>query len=322
MKKILVNYALPSAGLTELYNNFEVISPKEGRFTREEVMELIPQCHGMLCAGFRVNQQVIDNAPLLEIISNYGAGYDHIDIPYATAKGILVTNIPDTVTKSTAEFTLALILSLARRLTEGDRRLRANVHKDWGLLSYYGFGLEGKTLGIIGMGRIGLRVAQLAQAFGMKIIYNKRSPYSPEEEKERNITFSSVEEILQTADIVSLHCPLTPETHHLLTGKEFKMMKPTAILVNTARGAVVKEDDLVEALQKGTIAGAALDVFEFEPKITQELFNFENVVLTPHIGSATWETRIEMTLGAVEHLVDFFQGKTPTDVVNPEVLKK
>jgi len=322
-KKILVNNILPEKGLEDLYANFDIIAPKDVRFTKEEVMELIPECHGLLSAFLVVNKDIIDAGTKLEIISNFGAGFNNVDVDYATEKGILVTNIPNTVTQSTAELTLGLIISLLRRVVEGDRRLRAKDRQAWGGPTHFlGDVLAGKTLGIVGMGRIGLKTAKLAQAFGMNVVYQKRNPYPPEVEIQLNLKYMDTDELFKNADVISLHCPLTPETHHLVNAERLKAMKPTAYLINTARGPVVEETALLEALQTGEIKGAALDVFEFEPKVAEGLLSLNNVVLTPHIGSSTLETRTDMTRECVKHLVDYFDGKIPTHVVNPEYLAK
>ncbi|KJS81674.1 MAG: hypothetical protein JM58_16515 [Peptococcaceae bacterium BICA1-8] len=322
-KKILINYILPEKGLEELYNNFDVIAPKEGRFSTEEILKLIPQCHGLLSVAFKVNKEIIDAGIKLEIISNFGAGFDNVDVKYATEKGIMVTNIPNTVTQATAELTLGLIISLLRRVIEGDRRLRAKDRQAWGGPTHFlGDVLTNKTLGIVGMGRIGLRTAKLAQAFGMKVVYQKRTPYSPKEEAELNIKYMPLDELIQKADVISVHCPLTPETHHLINEKRLKAMKPSAYLINTARGPVVEEKALLEALKAGEIKGAALDVFEFEPKVAEGLLSLDNIVITPHIGSSTLETRTDMTRECAKHLIDHFNGKMPTHVVNPEYKKE
>lgn len=320
-KTILVNNILPEKGLEELYTHFHVIAPKEKRFTKEEIIELIPQCHGLLSAFIVVSKEIIDAGKNLQIISNFGAGFNNVDVNYATERGILVTNIPDTVTYSTAELTLGLMISLLRRVVEGDRKLRAQDRQAWGGPTHFmGENLQGKTLGIIGMGRIGLAVARLAQAFGMKILYQKRSPYTPEVEMQLNLKYMDLEKLIKKADVISLHCPLTTETHHLINADRLKAMQPTAYLINTARGPIVDEKALLGALKAGEIKGAALDVFEFEPKVSEELLSMDNVVLTPHVGSSTLETRTDMTKACVKHLLDYFSGKTPTHVVNPEYL--
>lgn len=321
-KKILVNNLLPPKGLEDLYSHFDVIAPKDVKFSREQILTLIPQCHGLLSAAFKVDKEIIDRAENLEIISNFGAGYDNVDIDYATQKGIIVTNIPETVTQSTAELTLGLIIALLRRMVEGDRRLRAKIHNAWGPTDFLGDVLAGKTLGIVGMGRIGLSVSKLAQAFGMNVVYHKRSPYSKSQEDNLNIKYLPLEELFQNSDVISLHCPLTPETYHLINEESLKAMKPTAYLINTARGPVIDENALLKALKTGEIKGAALDVFEFEPKVTEGLLSLDNVVLTPHIGSSTLETRTDMTKACVKHLIDYFSGKRPTHIVNPEAFNK
>jgi D-3-phosphoglycerate dehydrogenase len=321
-KTILVNNLLPEKGLEELYAHFNVIAPKEKKFTKEEIIEHIPECHGLLSSFLIVDKGIIDAGKSLEIISNFGAGYNNVDVNYATERGIMVTNIPDTVTYSTAELTLGLMISLLRRVVEGDRLLRAKDRQAWGGPTHFmGQNLAGKTLGIIGMGRIGLAVARLAQGFGMNIVYQKRTPYPPEIEMQLNIKYMPLGELVQKADVISLHCPLTPETHHLINREILKAMKSTAYLINTARGPVVEENALLEALKGGEIRGAALDVFEFEPKISEELLTLSNVVLTPHIGSSTLETRTDMTKACVKHLIDYFSGQTPTHVVNPSFSK-
>jgi glyoxylate reductase len=322
-KKILVNYALPKEILGELHQHFEVIIPETGIFTRQELLELIPQCHGLVAVfQIKVDEELLNKGANLKIIASFGAGYDHIDTAYATKKGIVVVNIPVAVTNPTAELTLGLMLSLARRITEGDRRLRARLHSEWSPLNFSGSTLEGKTLGIIGMGRIGLRVSRLAQAFGMRVLYTKRSPYTPEIERELELNYAPLEDLLRTADVLSLHCPLTPETHHLLGEREFAMMKPSSLVINTARGPVIKESALIKALKEGLIRGAALDVFEFEPHVTEELLSLDNLIITPHIGCETWETREVMSAAFTQHFLDFFAGKRPQNIVNPQVLEK
>jgi len=320
--KILVNYALPKKMLTELHQHFEIVIPETGIFNRQELLKLIPQCHGLVAVyQIKVDEELLDKGVNLKIIASFGAGYDHIDTSYATKKGILVVNIPAAVTNPTAELTLGLMLSLARRITEGDRRLRAKHHLDWSPLNFYGSTLEGKTLGIIGMGRIGLRVSRLAQVFGMRVLYNKRSPYTPEIERELKLNYTPLEDLLKTADVISLHCPLTSKTHHLLGEKEFAMMKPSALVINTARGPVIQESALVKALREGLIRGVALDVFEFEPYVTEELLSLDNLIITPHIGCETWETREVMSAAFTQHFLDFFSGKRPQNIVNPQVLE-
>ena len=276
----------------------------------------------MIAAGINVDEEIMDAAPELKIISVYGAGYDNVDTKAATARGIVVTNIPDVVTDSTAEITLGLMLSVMRRISELDRRLRQDRGFRWSMMTYMGRDLFGKELGIIGMGRIGKAVAKRAAAFGMRISYYTRKRLDPVIEMELEASYKRMDELLQTADVISIHTPLTEETRHLIGYRELSMMKPGAYLINTSRGPVVDEKALVKCLSEGRIAGAGLDVFENEPKISPELLKMDNVVLTPHIGTDTVETRINMNREAARNIIDFFSGRQPFHVVNPEVLDK
>lgn len=316
MKKILISYQVPKEGLKELEQQFQIIYPSEKSFTYEEIAQLIKDCDGFMAVNMKVDKDLIDRGKKLQIIANYGAGYDNIDIAYAASKGITVTNTPDAVTEATAEIAFGLMLDLLRNITYCDRKLRYDPEFRWGmLLSHTGHSLYGKTLGIIGMGKIGKAVARRAVASKMKVIYHKRYPLFEAFEREYNADYVSLPELLQTADIISIHTPLTGSTHHLIGRKELEVMKPSAYLINTSRGAVVDEQALVAHLQAGKLAGAALDVFENEPSVTKELFHMDNVVLTPHIGTETYEARLDMTYQAVQNLMTFFNGKTPGNVV-------
>ncbi len=239
--------------------------------------------------------------PQLRIIANYGVGVDNIDLEAAARRGILVTNTPDVLTETTAELAIALTLSLLRRVTEGDRFLRARRPWGFGLEFMLGAGLGGKQFAIVGAGRIGRATARLAKAFGAEPIFAGRG---------------ELERVLPLADIVSIHCPLTPETRHLIDARALSLLRPTAVLVNTARGAIVDERALVHALRNGRLAGAALDVFEREPAVAEELLSLENVVLTPHLGSATRTTREAMGLSAVSALRSLLvEGRRPANAV-------
>ena len=245
----------------------------------------------------------------LRLISNYGVGYNNIDTAYAREKGIAVTNTPRSVCNPTAELAMALMLALARRVAECDRRILTEKESLWGTMKNLGASLENKTLGIVGMGNIGKNVARKAEAFGMRVIYyNRRTEVSGY----RRVPLDT---LLQEADFVSLHTPLTTETRHLIGARELSLMKPTAMLINTARGAVIDETALADALRQKRIAGAALDVFENEPHVTDVLYRLDNVVLTPHVGTGTIDTRIAMAEEALANIRNFFQG-TPTNVVN------
>ncbi|MEQ9440398.1 MAG: NAD(P)-dependent oxidoreductase [Cyclobacteriaceae bacterium] len=318
MPKIIVPYTLPEEGLAPLKEHFEVIYPVGKRaLSAEEILENITDADGYLAVNVPVNAEVIDAAPKLKIIANYGVGYDSIDVEYATAKGITVTNTPTAVTEATAETAFGLMLSLLRNITYCDRQLRGD-RKDftWGMLQKHtGHSLYGKTLGIIGLGRIGRAMARRATVFGMRTVYYQRNQLFERFEGEVSATYLPLNELLAQSDVVSLHTPLTDSTHHLLGAEELALMKPSAYLVNTARGPVVNEQALVRQLLAGKLAGAALDVFEEEPHISEELLTMDNVVLTPHIGTETIEARTAMAHEASRNLIAFFEGKTPPHVV-------
>jgi glyoxylate reductase len=248
--------------------------------------------------------------PNLRIVANFGVGYDSVDVEEATRRGIVVSNTPDVLTEATAELTIALLLALLRRVAEGDRLVRR--HEEWALAPTFmlGEGLAGKTLGIVGLGRIGREVARLAEAFGMRVVHTRGSgPYQE----------LPLDRLLAEADVVSLHVPLTPETRHLVGARELVLMRQTAVLVNVSRGPVVDEGALVEALTAGRIAGAALDVYEREPEVSAGLLRLENVVLSPHLGSSTHAAREEMGMLCSEALeAVLLRNELPANAVNPE----
>lgn len=310
--KILVTYNLPRLPFENLPSDWEITFPLNEQMSREEILRLLPE-YDVLLSIFHshdlVDKEIIDAGSKLKLISNYGVGYNNIDVQYAREKGIAVTNTPHSVNNPTAELAMALMLSAARRVSECNLRIRKEKESMWGTMKNLGFSLDGKTLGIIGMGNIGRNVARKAEAFGMNVIYyNRRTEVAGYQR-------TDLETLLRISDFITLHTPLTAETRHLIDIREFSLMKPTAILVNTARGAVINEKALVEALRSHVIAGAALDVFEDEPHITEALYGFDNVVLTPHIGTGTIDTRIAMAEEALTNIRNFFNG-TPTNVVN------
>lgn len=319
MPKILVPYTLPEEGLKPLKEHFEVIYPANKQaFSSDEIMEKITEADGYLAINVPVNAETIDAAPKLKIIANYGVGYDSIDVDYATEKGITVTNTPTAVTEATAETAFGLMLSLMRKITYCDRKLRGDRSDfTWGMLQKHtGNSLYGKKLGIIGMGRIGRAVARRAITFGMQTVYYQRHQLFDHFENQANATYLPLDQLLEQSDVISLHTPLTDSTHHLLGTKELERMKPGAFIINTARGPVIDEQALVRRLQEGKLAGAGLDVFEEEPHISEELLTMENVVLTPHIGTETIEARTAMAHEATRNLIAFFEGKIPPHVVN------
>ncbi len=271
----------------------------------------------------RVDGDLMDAAgPTLKIISNYAVGFDNVDVPAATSRGIAVANTPsDEVNESVAEHTWALILALSRRVVEADKALRMGAYKGWEPDIFLGNNMMGRTLGIIGLGRIGTMVARRARGFNTQVVYNKHTP-EPEAEKELGIKFATLDELLSSSDIVSIHVPLTEETRYMVNKQLLAKTKKGALLINTARGAIVNESDLVEALKSGQLGGAGLDVFDKEPNIDPELIGMENVVLTPHIASATHEARNKMGELAVTAVLNTLSGTKPTNLVNPEVWDK
>ena len=273
----------------------------------------------------RIDCNLISSARSLRIISQYAVGYDNIDVECATKHGVYVTNTPGVLSDATADLTWALVLAVSRRIVEADKAVRSGewykTGTGWHPMYMLGIEVTGKTLGIIGLGSIGREVARRARGFKMRILYYKRRRLPPEEERELGAEYRSLEDLLKESDIVTIHVPLTEETRGLIGEKELRMMKDTAILINTSRGPVVDEKALIKALTKGWIAGAGLDVFNQEPLPPDHpLTRLDNVVLAPHIGSATWETRTRMAEKAVENLIAFAEGRVPPDLVNPEVV--
>jgi len=307
---VLLTQFIPEEGLVELRSQCNVIMPKSGSFTIEEQHTLIPDADILLSLfSSPVNRDLLAAGKKLRMISNFGVGYNNIDLEYAKERGIVVTNTPDQVTLPTAEHTLGLMLALTRRIAETDRNLRLGKIIDWKVMSNLGHTLNHKTLGIIGMGKIGQATTKLANAFGMKVIYYSRNKIDEQREKELHTAWVPKDELLAVSDVVSIHVPLTAETRYLMDKQALVKMKPSAILINTARGPIVNEEDLVDALKSNQIAGAALDVFENEPSIHPELLNLDQVVLTPHIGTGTIETRIETAQVAADHILAFLCGE-------------
>ncbi|HLY08261.1 MAG TPA: D-glycerate dehydrogenase [Planctomycetota bacterium] len=292
--------------------------PSDQESTRRELLELVRPCEGLLVVGHpKVDGELMDAAPRLRMIANFGVGVDHIDVAAATKRGIWVSNTAGSLTETTAELAWALILAATRRVTEGDRLVRAGRWKGFGPFFFLGTELPGKTLGIVGAGRIGQSVARRAAAFGMRSVYWSRRP-KKEFEASTGAGHRDLDALLKESDIVVLTVSLTAETRHLMGARQLGLMKPTAFLVNIARGPVVDEAALARALLDRTIAGAGLDVYEKEPEVHPDLLRCENAVLVPHIGSATVETRRRMSLLAVENCLAGVQGRMPALVLNPE----
>ncbi|MBE5811811.1 MAG: D-glycerate dehydrogenase [Clostridiales bacterium] len=311
MATILVTHGIPAAGLEGL-SDHEIIMPAPlTAFTMEELAALIPRADAVI-AGGKLPGDVIRAGEKLKIIANYGAGYDSVDIAAAAACGVPVTNIPESVTDATAELAIGLMLAVSRRIGEMNLRLRREDSASlFGMGRYMGSTLRGRTLGIIGCGRIGGRVAEMARALGMQVIaYSRRGVDASVAQ------YADLHTLLATADVISLHCPSTPETHHLLDAAAFKHMKEGVIIINTARGAVIDHDALLDALRSGKLAGAGLDVFPEEPRIPAALLEMDNVVCTPHIGTNTAQTRAEMLAACAQQILDTLAGKRPENIVN------
>jgi glyoxylate reductase len=316
--KILVTHREPEEVLARLAREHQVEAyDQDPPMERPRLLRSVSDKEGLLCTiTDRIDQELLEHAPALKVIANFGVGFEHIDVEAATRRGIPVTNTPGVLTDSTADLTLALILATARRVVEGDRRVRAGKFQYWAPLLFLGADVSGKTLGLIGLGRIGQAVAQRAAGFGMKLIYYSRTRLQPAREHELQVSFAPLDTLLREADFVSLHVPLSPQTRHLIGSRELQLMKPTAYLINTARGPVVDEAALVEALRRGEIRGAGLDVYEREPALTPGLADLGNVVLLPHVGSASIETRTRMAQMAVDNLLAGLKGDQPPNCLN------
>ena len=266
-----------------------------------------------------ISKPILASCPDLKIVSNVAVGFNNFDVTAATRHGVMMTNTPGVLDDTTADLTWCLILAAGRGLIEADRYFRSGKWKGWGLLQFLGQDINHKTLGICGLGRIGTRVARRAKGFEMRILYTGRHRAPEETERDLGATFVEKQTLLRESDFVTLHVPLSPETTHYISAAELKLMKPTAVLVNTSRGPVVDEKALVRALKQGWIAGAGLDVYEREPRPAAGLTGLTNVVLAPHIGSATLETRLKMCNKAAENCVAGLTGRRPPDLLNPEV---
>lgn len=322
--KVFVTRRIPEVGLKKLERETDMeVWEEETPPPREVLKEKIRDCDGILALlTDKMDGEVMDCAPKLRIISNYAVGYDNIDVEEATRRGIMVTNTPGVLTETTADLAFALILATARRIVEADKYTRSGQWKTWGPMLLLGQDVYGATLGIIGLGRIGSAVARRAKGFDMKVIYYD-AKRNEKAEEELGVEYRDLHTLLQEADIVTIHTPLTKETHHMIGEKELSLMKPTAILVNTARGPIVDQKALYKVLKERRIFGAGLDVYEKEPIDKDDpLLELDNVVLLPHIGSASVATRGKMAIMAVENLLAGLRGEVPPNLVNPEVLKK
>ena len=320
--KVLATHRLFAPARQILQDNCDVeYWEKPERPPREEVLRRVNDKEALICLlTEKVNEELLQAAPKLRIAANVAVGFDNIDVPACTKRGVVATNTPGVLDETTADFAWTLLMAVARRLGEGDALARSGNWKGWDLDQLVGMDVWGKTLGIVGFGRIGRAMARRASGFQMKVIYTDAVHATAEVEKELHAEYRDMNVVLAEADFISVHTPLLPETRGLFNAAKFERMKRTAYLINTSRGPVVNESDLVAALESGKIAGAALDVFEKEPVIHPGLRR-ANVVLAPHIASASLETRTKMACMAANSVVALLQGRRPANVLNPEVLK-
>ena len=323
--KILVTRAVFPEVIDQLSQHFDVDSNQSDQaFSEAELIRRLQGKEGVYANPTTImSADIIRSAPELRAICNVAVGYNNIDVAAATAAGIMVTNTPDVLNETTADFGWTLLMAAARRVTESEHHVRAGLWKKWTYDAFMGVDVHGSTLGIIGMGRIGQALARRSMGFNMKVIYNNRSRLAPELEAEaNNAQHVGREELLRTADHVVLVLPYSKESHHLIGAAELALMKPTATLINIARGGIVDDAALIEALSAGKIAAAGLDVFENEPALNPGFLKLSNVVLTPHIGSASGPTRRAMADCAADNLIAALSGHRPPNLLNPESFKQ
>ena len=318
MAKIVVTGKIPVVALEKLKKSHEVISwGEETPISRDEMLKRVPGANVIVSLlTEKIDEEVLTSAGNdLKAVCNVAVGYNNIDVAACKNKNVLVTNTPGVLTDATADIAMALILMTTRRLSEGERVIRKQEPWAWGMFYMLGSSIQNQTLGILGMGQIGIATALRAKSFGMKIIYTRRNRLDEKIEKELSAQYVSLDDLLQQSDIVSLHCPYSTETHHLISDAQLSKMKKTSYLINTARGPIVNEEALANALINKTIAGAGLDVYENEPKVNEKLLKLDNVVLLPHLGSATVETRTAMATTAANNALEILSGNKPLNPV-------
>ncbi len=323
-QKVLVTRKIPEAGIAELQKHLEVhVNPDDTPMKKDDIVRALIDTQGLVCMlTDRIDKEILDGARDLKVIANYAVGYDNIDIETAAHKNIYVTNTPDVLTEATADLTWALILTVSRRIIEADHHLRTGRFRGWEPMLLLGADVHGKTLGIIGLGRIGQAVARRARGFDMRVLYYEPRRLPREIEQACHAEYRPLSYVLRTSDFVSLHVPLNKNTFHLIGTHELHIMKKSAYLINVSRGAVVDERALVKGLKNGIIAGCGLDVYEREPDVEHELLAMKNTVLVPHIGSASRTTRDRMALIAAQNVITVLvRNETPPHWVNKHIQK-
>ncbi|WP_284753057.1 D-glycerate dehydrogenase [Arthrobacter sp. efr-133-R2A-120] len=319
MSRVVVTGRIPETAIEKLRAEHEVDAwTGSESIGREELLRRVAGADAVVSLlTERIDAELLDAAgPQLKVVANVAVGYDNIDVPACTERGIVATNTPGVLTDATADIAMGLILMATRRLGEGERLIRSGQAWKWGMFFLLGSSLQGKILGVVGMGGIGQATARRAKAFGMEIVYQSRSELDPVIAAELGARRVDLDELLAVSDVVSLHCPYGPTTHHLIGAEQLAAMKSSAFLVNTARGPIVDEAALASALREGVIAGAGLDVFEREPQVHPELLELENAVLVPHLGSATVETRTAMAMLAADNALAVLSGEQPPAPIN------
>lgn len=321
--KVLVTRTIQERPLSLLKEHAEVfVNPHDRSMTLEEIIAELPGKVAMMAmGGDPVNAKLLEACRDLKIVANNAVGFNNMDVEAATRMKIALTNTPDVLTDTTADLSFAIMMAVARRICEAERYVRAGKWVGWHPNLLLASDIHGKTLGVVGLGRIGAAMAKRALGFNMKILYNDIRKIEAGLIDMLRAEFRPLKDLLANSDFVTLHVPLTPETRHLIGREELQRMKKTAFLINASRGPVVDEKALGEALQKGQIAGAGLDVFEWEPKVSAELMTMENVVMVPHIGSATSATREAMSLTAAKNIIAVLKGEPPPNILNPEIYK-
>ena len=316
MKPIVtVTNIFPQVALDKLSSECD-LKINRTSLTKEELKQKISGSDAVISyLTDRIDQDIIDRGTKLKIIANYGAGFNNIDVTYASERGIWVTNTPNVLHETTADLTWAMILGTARQIVSADRYTREGKFQGWGAKLFLGGDVYEKTLGIIGLGEIGRSVARRALGFNMRTLYHQRNRLPKEEEKKLNVEYATFEKILRESDFLTLHVPLTEETEYMIGNDEIALMKKTAYLIHTARGKVIDDYALVAALREGRLAGAALDVYEDEPELTEGMRELDNLMILPHIGSASFETRDKMALLVADNILDALEGKTPRSLV-------